>query len=715
VNDGNADSNLATVSITVTSVNDLPVITALADPVSGAAPLEVAFTAVGTDVDGDTLSYSWTFGDGGTSVEQNPNHTYGSDGSYTAAVTVSDGRGGSASDSVAITVQTGGHQGGLEAEFFDWGATMQKIPDLTGVTPDVTRIDEVIDYPSTSAPWTGLGSEFADTFVSRHSGYLKVETSGDYTLYINSDDGSKLYLDGGLLIDNDGGHGMVEKFAALALAVGYHELRVEFFENGGGAGLIMSWAGPGIAKQVIPAGVLYVFDAEGASDSASVTITVASNTAPVAESMTVSTSEDTAAGVALQATDAQGDALTYTVITQPAHGVLSGTAPALSYSPDADYHGTDGFTWKASDGKLDSNTAVISLNVIPVNDAPTANDQAVSTGAGSSVDITLTAADIDGDALTYAIVDLPANGAIAGDDGDRNVTYTPNAGFSGEDMFTFVADDGMAASDTATVTVSVSAGNLVEIMSVSTGQPYSLATAEVGALYYIDRSYVIDGISANLDRMVLVRTANADKRVSTENHLTLRVGETATVSVCYDKRATLLPDWLADGTWTLTDEVMSVTDKQASPLVIYEKTVDAGEITLGGNLAAGAYGTKSNYVVVVRPAGAAAKIGAGKSETELNSVPIFVEGPIPPDVWISDGDADGDGLLDDFETLYGVDPSTVDTDENGETDETEVGPDGRSLWDIQQEWDGVIDPGDGSDGSSGGGGGGGCFIGVTSR
>ena len=56
----------------------------------------VAFSATGVDADGDTLTYAWEFGDGGTSTEQNPSHVYAAIGSYTAKVTVSDGKGGTA-------------------------------------------------------------------------------------------------------------------------------------------------------------------------------------------------------------------------------------------------------------------------------------------------------------------------------------------------------------------------------------------------------------------------------------------------------------------------------------------------------------------------------------------------------------------------------------------------------------------------------------------
>lgn len=146
---------------------------------------------------------------------------------------------------------------GLLAEFFDYTTALSLIPDLTGRVPEVSRTDAQIAYASVSTAWSGLPTSMAETFASRHSGWLKVDTTGSYTLFVNSDDGSRVYLDGALLIDNDGLHGMREYSATLTLAAGYHPLRVEFFENGGGAGLQFSWSGPGITKQLVPASALW--------------------------------------------------------------------------------------------------------------------------------------------------------------------------------------------------------------------------------------------------------------------------------------------------------------------------------------------------------------------------------------------------------------------------------------------------------------------------
>ena len=143
---------------------------------------------------------------------------------------------------------------GLLAEFFAFGMqTLSALPALEGRMPDVMRIDGNISYASTGAAWTGLDARFLDHFVSRHSGYLRIRTAGSYTFYLSSDDGSKLWLDGELVIGNDGLHGMGDKSSVRTLAAGDHTIRVEYFENTSLAGLILSWSGPDIAKQVIPA------------------------------------------------------------------------------------------------------------------------------------------------------------------------------------------------------------------------------------------------------------------------------------------------------------------------------------------------------------------------------------------------------------------------------------------------------------------------------
>ncbi len=95
-----------------------------------------------------------------------------------------------------------------------------------------------------------------DAFALMFTGHILIEKAGTYTFFISSDDGSRFYIDGELLINNDGLHGMVEKLGTVNLTSGLHPINATYFDNGGGDGLRMSWSGPEIDKQEIPADVL---------------------------------------------------------------------------------------------------------------------------------------------------------------------------------------------------------------------------------------------------------------------------------------------------------------------------------------------------------------------------------------------------------------------------------------------------------------------------
>jgi len=139
----------------------------------------------------------------------------------------------------------------------------------------------------------------------------------------------------------------------------------------------------------------------------------------------------------------------------------------------------------------------------------------------------------------------------------------------------------------------------MEIVNVSTSQPYVPGVAVAGELQYIDRTYEITEISEGLRRGILIRTANDDKLETVEEHLTLRLLQDAIVYVGYDPRATSLPFWLKN--WTLTGESVHTTDWGASPMNVYARGGVAGDIiTLGGNHAGENTGALSNYLVVIK-------------------------------------------------------------------------------------------------------------------
>jgi putative heme-binding domain-containing protein len=96
----------------------------------------------------------------------------------------------------------------------------------------------------------------ADAFATRQTASIFIPTTGTYTFYVSSDDGSRIYIDGQLVVNNDGLHGNVERGSEIRLNAGLHQIVVTYFDNGGGDGLVVSWQGPGIKKQVIKGGSL---------------------------------------------------------------------------------------------------------------------------------------------------------------------------------------------------------------------------------------------------------------------------------------------------------------------------------------------------------------------------------------------------------------------------------------------------------------------------
>jgi VCBS repeat-containing protein len=183
------------------------------------------------------------------------------------------------------------------------------------------------------------------------------------------------------------------------------------------------------------------------------------NAAPVAEAANFITDEDTPSSGQLAASDADDVNLTYRIVTNGALGTAVVTDPAtgaFTYTPNSNAHGSDSFTFAASDGSVEGAPAVIDVTITPVNDPPVATDGTASTPAGIPVSGTLMASDIDSPALTFSIVTNGTRGtAVITDAVTGAFTYLPNGGASGADAFTFKASDSLADSNTATMTIAI--------------------------------------------------------------------------------------------------------------------------------------------------------------------------------------------------------------------------------------------------------------------
>jgi hypothetical protein len=140
---------------------------------------------------------------------------------------------------------------GARVFYYELSPSIAFLPDFDALTAYADGIVANINVPSTGGVFSTSGR--ADQIGAVYEGYVNVPSDGLYTFYTNSDDGSRLFIGDTLVVDNDGLHGMVERGGQIALRAGRHTTRVEFFENGGGAGLIVSYQSPTLSKRVVPA------------------------------------------------------------------------------------------------------------------------------------------------------------------------------------------------------------------------------------------------------------------------------------------------------------------------------------------------------------------------------------------------------------------------------------------------------------------------------
>jgi DNA/RNA endonuclease G (NUC1) len=179
------------------------------------------------------------------------------------------------------------------------------------------------------------------------------------------------------------------------------------------------------------------------------------------------TNEDSPVNVTVALLPGETGTLSFNIVGGPSHGTVAGPGPNFLYTPNPDFNGTDSFTAFVSSGTGTPHTsrmATVSIMVNPVNDAPTANSQSVSTNAGAATPITLTGGDLESlpTALTFNVTSGPAGGVLSGT--APNLTYTPATNYSGSDSFKFTVTDtgdGASAPRTSTeATVSITINKL---------------------------------------------------------------------------------------------------------------------------------------------------------------------------------------------------------------------------------------------------------------
>ena len=203
------------------------------------------------------------------------------------------------------------------------------------------------------------------------------------------------------------------------------------------------------------------FGKGAASDAVTVTPI---NTAPSAVDDTAITAEDTVVdiNVAANDTDTDGDTLSVTSVATPSNGtamIAEGSTTTVTYTPNANFNGSDSFDYTLSDG-TGTDIGAVTVTVTAVSDAPVAVDDTAVTAEDTAVDINVTANDTDPDSgatLSVTSVTTPSNGtAVITSGSTTTVTYTPNAGYNGTDSFDYTLSDGTGTgTDTGTATVTV--------------------------------------------------------------------------------------------------------------------------------------------------------------------------------------------------------------------------------------------------------------------
>src|SRR5205814_652620 len=132
---------------------------------------------------------------------------------------------------------------------------------------------------------------------------------------------------------------------------------------------------------------------------------------------------------------------------------------SFSYTPAANYHGTDSFTYKANDGQADSGIATVNIAITAVNDAPVAVNDSYTTAEDTTLNVAASGvlandSDVDGDTLSAVLVSQPTHGSLTLN-ANGSFSYVPADNYHGSDSFTYRANEieGDSGSDTVTITI----------------------------------------------------------------------------------------------------------------------------------------------------------------------------------------------------------------------------------------------------------------------
>jgi VCBS repeat-containing protein len=478
ISDGNGKFDTATVTVGVKPVNDAPV--SAPQSLTTAEDTAVDGKITPTDVDGDTLTYSIASG----SAPQHGTVTLRADGTFTYVpgkdyngqdsftVTISDGKGGSTTsvislditpvndlpvtadqtkvtdedqsvsgqiaatdvdgDKLSYTIQSGVAHGSILLNTVTGAYTYTPNKNYNGTDSFTIRVydtkggyaDSVVNItinPVNDAPVSGPQSLSTEEDVAISGKISATDVDGDTLTYsITNGNGPQ---HGTVTLNADGTFNYVPNKDYN----GQDSFTVTIADGNGGTTTSV------ISLDVTPV-----------------------NDLPVTTDQSKVTDEDQSVSGQIVASDVDGDKLSYTIQSGVAHGsiLLNTVTGAYTYTPNKNYNGTDSFTIRVHDPKGGYADSVVNITINPVNDAPVANDDRVTTLEDTAVTIDVLAndTDVDGDSLLISGASA-GHGSVSVVDG--KLVYTPTANFSGSDTISYSISDGKGGTSTASVQVTV--------------------------------------------------------------------------------------------------------------------------------------------------------------------------------------------------------------------------------------------------------------------
>ena len=307
---------------------------------------------------------------------------------------------------------------GVDYAYYETGS-LSVLPDFNTLTPVKTG----------RTPTIALGMQNRnDNFAVKFSGKITVPTTGTYTFYTSSDDGSKLYIgeftEANRVVNNDGLHGTAEQSGTKYLEAGTYPIHVTFFEAGGSEVLTASIAGPGIPKQQIPASMLGEPNANAQ--------TFALPAAPAAPSDVTATATSTSSITVTWTDNATNEDKIelYRSANNNSNYVLHATLPADATSfEDAGLFANAGFYYKVRAVNVGGASAYSNeANASTQNNIPVLNEGYGTQYMryGTVLELPVTASDVDPGTLNVSVTNLPSFGTyISNGNGSGLIRFTP--------------------------------------------------------------------------------------------------------------------------------------------------------------------------------------------------------------------------------------------------------------------------------------------------